>query len=58
MALVTTMPMSMRKPIMALMPSGWPVMSSAGMAPMAASGRLNMMMNGVMSEPRASTITI
>ena len=58
MALVTTMPMSIRKPIMALMPSGLPVMSSAGMAPMMASGRLKRMMNGVMSEPRASTITM
>ena len=52
------MPMSMRKPILALMPSGLPESSSAGMAPMMAYGRLKRMMKGVMSEPRASTITM
>ena len=39
----------------ALMPIGRPVSSSAGKAPMVASGRLNRMMNGVISEPKAST---
>ena len=58
MALVTTMPMSIRKPIMALMPSGLSVTSRAGMAPMSASGRLKRMMKGVRSEPRASTMTM
>ena len=56
MALVTTMPMSIRKPMSALTPMGRPVMNSAGKAPMVASGRLNRMMNGVTSELKASTI--
>ena len=40
----------------ALSPIGRSVMSSAGNAPIVASGRLNRMMNGVTSELNASTI--
>ena len=40
----------------ALTPIGRPVRNSAGKAPMVASGRVNRMMNGVMSELKASTI--
>ena len=54
MALVTTMPMSIRNPMRALMPMGRPVMSSAGKAPMVASGRLNRMTNGSTSDPNTS----
>ena len=57
MALVTTMPMSIRKPMRALMPMGWPVMSSAGKAPMVASGRLNRMTSGSTSDPNRNTMT-
>ena len=53
-ALVTTIPMSIRKPISALSPIGRSVISSAGKAPIVASGRLNRMMNGVTSELKAS----
>ena len=55
-ALVTTMPISIRKPMRALTPSGRPVTYSAGKAPIVASGRLNRMMNGVISELNVSTI--
>ena len=58
MALVTTMPMSMSMPIMALMPSGRPVMSRAAMAPMMASGRLKRMMKGSSRLPKTMTITM
>ena len=40
----------------ALTPIGRPVRYSAGNAPMVASGRLNRMMNGVISELKARTI--
>ena len=50
------MPMSIRKPISAETPIGRPVRYRAANAPMVASGRLNMMMNGVMSELKARTI--
>ena len=56
MALVTTIPISIRNPMRALTPMGRPVMSSAGNAPISASGRLNRMMNGVTSELKVSTI--
>ena len=56
MALVTTMPMSIRKPMSALTPIGRPVTYRAGNAPMVASGRLNRMMNGVTSELKVRTI--
>ena len=56
MALVTTMPISIRKPMSALTPIGRPVRYSAGNAPMVASGSVNRMMNGVTSELKVSTI--
>ena len=55
-ALVTTIPISIRNPMSALTPSGLPVKYSAGSAPIVASGRLNRMMNGVISELNVSTI--
>ena len=55
MALVTTMPMSIRKPMSAETPIGRSVRYRAGKAPMSASGRLNRMMNGVISELNVRT---
>ena len=40
----------------ALTPIGRPVTNSAAKAPIVASGRLNRITNGVMSEPKVSTI--
>ncbi len=58
MAFVTTMPISIRKPIRALMPIGRWVMKSAGKAPIVASGRLNMMTNGSIRESKTRTMTM
>ena len=57
MALVTTIPISIRKPIRALMPMGRWVRNRAGKAPIVASGRLNMMTSGSISELKTRTMT-
>ena len=56
MAFVTTMPISIKKPISAEMPIGRLVIRSAGKAPITASGRLNMITSGSTSELKTSTI--
>ena len=56
MAFVTTIPMSIRNPMSALIPIGRSVKYSAGKAPIVASGRVNRITNGVMSELKARTI--
>ena len=56
MAFVTTIPMSIKNPMSAEMPIGRLVISSAGKAPMTASGRLNMITSGSTSELKTSTM--
>ena len=56
MAFVTTIPINIKKPMSAEMPIGRSVISSAGKAPMTASGRLNMITSGSTSELKTSTI--
>ncbi len=58
MALVTTMPMSIRKPIRALTPIARWVRNRAGNAPIVASGRLNMMTRGSTNELNTRTMTM
>ena len=52
-----TIPISISMPIIAGRPSDRPVIASAASAPMIASGRLVMITNGFLSEPRLATIT-
>ena len=55
-AFVTTIPISIRIPMRALMPIARSVSSRAGKTPIAASGRLNMITNGVIRLLKARTI--
>ncbi len=58
MALVTTMPMSMSRPMRAGRPISRPVMNSAKKAPTDMKGRLKRMMKGFIKDPREATITM
>ena len=57
MALVTTIPMSSSRPIMAGRPRVRPVIARATSTPMRAKGRLVTMTIGFLRDPRLATIT-
>ena len=57
MALVTTMPMSNRTPIMAARPSARSVTTSETMTPMSARGNVRTMTKGFRRLPRLATMT-